>query len=318
MKYALCIIVLLGNLHWSMAQSSEPNISLTFTEKTRKEVLLQIETLTGYRTFFSEEWLPPGPISGSYTNSPLSTVFNDLFGDTSLNFYISEEGFIVLTRNTVIRDTLPPSFYKDSVLTQDTDLLPAPTVSNPYPVSEETTGTRVETVRIGKEQRGLSSQNFKLSGFVRNAETGTPIPNLALIVKESNKGTTTKADGSYEIELKAGAHILQTQAIGIESVEKRVIMFNDGRLDFNLSESVERLEEVVVESNRTQNVENVVTGVVEFEIAEIKNIPLVLGERDILKTAITLPGISSAGEGAAGYNVRGGSTDQNLILLDDA
>ena len=318
MKYGLLISILLCNLQWSRAQISEPTISLAFTEKSRKEVLLQIEELTRYRIFFSEEWLSDEAVSGSYTNSPLSTVLTDLFKDTLLNFYISEEGFVVLTRNTIIRDQLPSSFYPDSISTISADSLQIPAVSNIYPTQEELGNRRMETVRIGKEQQNLRRQNFMLSGFVRNAVTNEPIPNLALIVKKSKKGTTTKADGSYEIELAAGPHIIQTQAIGIESVEKRVIMFNNGQLNFQLSESVEKLEEVVVESNRTQNVEKVVTGVVELEIAEIKNIPLVLGERDILKTAITLPGISNAGEGASGYNVRGGGTDQNLILLDDA
>ncbi|MEM9649335.1 MAG: TonB-dependent receptor plug domain-containing protein, partial [Bacteroidota bacterium] len=122
----------------------------------------------------------------------------------------------------------------------------------------------------------------------------------------------------YEIELPTGVHIVQTQAIGIETIQKRVIMYSDGSLDFNLADSAEQLDEVVVESSRIQNVENVIAGVLELDVAEIKTIPLVLGERDILKTAITLPGITNAGEGSSGYNVRGGRTDQNLFLLDKA
>ncbi|MEM9144436.1 MAG: TonB-dependent receptor plug domain-containing protein, partial [Bacteroidota bacterium] len=125
-------------------------------------------------------------------------------------------------------------------------------------------------------------------------------------------------NGFYKITLPAGANFIQTKGIGLETQEKRVIMYNNGRLDFDLGENVEQLDEVVVEVDRKRNVEKVVTGVVEIDITEIKSIPLVLGERDILKTAITLPGISNAGEGAAGYNVRGGGTDQNLILLDNA
>ena len=74
---------------------------------------------------------------------------------------------------------------------------------------------------------------------------------------------------------------------------------------------------MVVSANINKNVEEAVTGLINLEIEQIKTIPLVLGERDILKTALTLPGVSNAGEGASGFNVRGGKTDQNLILLDD-
>src|SRR5690606_36102843 len=76
--------------------------------------------------------------------------------------------------------------------------------------------------------------------------------------------------------------------------------------------------EILLAAKSNQNVRQAITGLEQINVREIKTIPLVLGERDILKVAPTLPGISSAGEGAAGYNVRGGRADQNLILLDDA
>jgi len=87
--------------------------------------------------------------------------------------------------------------------------------------------------------------------------------------------------------------------------------------NFQLNEGIEELDEVVVQGNRDRNVEEALTGVTLIDVEKIKNIPLVLGEQDILKVAIALPGISTAGEGASGYNVRGGRTDQNLILLDN-
>lgn len=95
-------------------------------------------------------------------------------------------------------------------------------------------------------------------------------------------------------------------------------MYNDGKLNFFLSENINQLEEVTIKSKKNQNVRNVIAGITTIESEGIKNVPMVLGERDLLKIALTLPGIKTAGEGSSGFNVRGGKEDQNLILLDNA
>src|SRR5699024_3185046 len=125
-------------------------------------------------------------------------------------------------------------------------------------------------------------------------------------------------DGYYEINLPAGSYLLETSSMETKELKKRVVIYNDGKLDLALEEGFEQLGEVILATNSNRNVKQAITGVEQINVREIKTIPLVLGERDILKVATTLPGISTAGEGASGYNVRGGRADQNLILLDDA
>jgi len=300
------------------AQTEEPKISISFNETDREEVLVQIEEIAGVTIYYAQEWLGDERVTGSYQNTPLSEVLRAIFKNTVINFYFLDNGNIVLTRNTIIKDKLHSSFYRDSFNILNSDEQVSENPSFLYLEEKQDKTTNIETVRIGRERRNSRQEKFTLSGTVKNSFTGEPIQNLAIVVKNGSTGTSTDAQGFYQIELPAGVSIVQTKAIGIESVEKRVIIYNNGQLNFNLSENIEQLDEVVVESNRLKNVETVVTGVVELDVAEIKTIPLVLGERDILKTAITLPGITNAGEGAAGYNVRGGGTDQNLILLDDA
>ena len=85
-----------------------------------------------------------------------------------------------------------------------------------------------------------------------------------------------------------------------------------------MQENLELLDEVVIDADKDRNIKEAITGITQIQVKDIKTIPLVLGERDILKVATTLPGISTAGEGSAGYNVRGGKADQNLMLLDNA
>jgi len=109
-----------------------------------------------------------------------------------------------------------------------------------------------------------------------------------------------------------------TRSLSTAGTQKKIVVYNDGEVNFSLKEKFETLAEILIEADADRNVKEVIAGVTKIEVAGIKNIPLVLGERDILKVAVTLPGISNTGEGSNGYNVRGGKTDQNLILLDDA
>lgn len=315
MKFLLIIAALLLSIPVVSAQTETPQISISYENSSRQEVISQLEQTSKISFYYNEEWLGDDLVSGVYENASLSEILGDLFEQTTVNFFFLDYRIIVLTQNVVIKDTLHESFYRDSLGSSNQET----TEALPFYLAEKESGTSaIETVRIGKQQQAGTQEKFTLSGIVRNSRTGEPIQNLAIIEKKNGKGVSTDIDGRYQIALSAGPNLLQTKALGIESMEKRVIMYNDGQLDFNLEESIEQLDEVIVESNSLKNVETVVTGVVELNVAEIKTIPLVLGERDILKTAITLPGITNAGEGAAGYNVRGGGTDQNLILLDDA
>ncbi|MEO9891574.1 TonB-dependent receptor [Aurantibacter sp.] len=318
MKLVTILLLAVFSFQFSLAQSENINISVNFKNANREDVLLQIEKISDFDFYYSSTWLGAEHISGSYENTPINNVLKDIFNNTTINFYFLETNKIVLTQNVIIKDKLHTSFYQDSIITSITSTDDETSIPNFYLIPKESGSSKTETIRIGKEQRYSNQENFTLTGTVINSMNGEPIQNLAIILKDGSRGVSTNENGFYKIVLPFGQSIIQTKAIGYESTEKKIIMYNDGQLNFALAENVEQLDEVVVESNQLKNIETVVSGVVELDVAEIKTIPLVLGERDILKTAITLPGITNAGEGASGYNVRGGSTDQNLILLDDA
>lgn len=307
------LIILLISLHFSYAQTTNTEISLSFKNKELPEILTEIESKTQYKFFFEKEWFDSQKFSGEYSQTNVNDILETILGETNINFFIKGER-IILTRGSIIYDRLPEGFLetpKESKVvreTQNTDPLF-------YNDNEEQTEL-VETVLIGKEDRQTYRNSYKLSGRVIS-EKGEPISGLNILVADQNIGTVTDINGNYEIRLPKGINILETQALGVDKVKKRLIVYNDGVLNLQLEESFEELGEVLVASNARENVRSALTGVERINVANIKNIPLVLGERDILKVATTLPGITTAGEAASGYNVRGGKTDQNLILLDE-
>ena len=145
-----------------------------------------------------------------------------------------------------------------------------------------------------------------------------PIQNLIISVKKEAISTTTNSNGFYSIRLPYGEHIIETKLLGYEETITDIIVYGDGTLNMNIPEVAEALDEVVIDAKRNNNIKEATVGITQIDIVGLKTVPVVLGERDVLKVATTTPGIKTAGEGASGFNVRGGRTDQNLILLDDA
>ncbi|WP_190808885.1 carboxypeptidase-like regulatory domain-containing protein [Flagellimonas sp. S3867] len=318
MKKVFALAMLLASMQYVVAQEI-PRVSVSFTNVDVSEALYEIESKTDYKFFYLESWLEGIKVSGSFQDMQVSLILDDLFKNTILNFYISDDNKIFLLQNNQIYDSLPDDFFgKEEQLTEDEPGYEDLQDYGPLFVNtDDGTNRGLQVVKIGKENRNNRRRTFTLNGKVVNTGNGKPIADLAIIVQGKDIGTSTNANGNYSLELPVGENIIQTRGLGIQDSRTKVILYNDGTYNFQLNESFEVLDEVVVQGNLDRNVETALTGVTLIEVEKIKNIPLVLGERDILKAAITLPGITTAGEGAAGYNVRGGRTDQNLILLDN-
>ena len=142
---------------------------------------------------------------------------------------------------------------------------------------------------------------------------------VSIYFPELNSGTTTNEYGFYSITIPKGTHKIQVNYIGFTTISKSIILSEKTTKNFKLSEEAENLDEIVIESNIEKiNVRTPQMSVNKLTSKTIKQIPVVLGEADIIKSLILLPGVTSAGEGASGFNVRGGAADQNLILLDEA
>lgn len=302
-------------------QEQEAKYSFQFSEQNIVEVLGTLEEQADVVFYYDISWFSGQTFSGTFNNATLSEILEEVFKETTLNFFQYDADKIILTQNNIIYKDLPEGFFGR----EEVDSLPA--VANNIKVTSNPVFSNIEanrgneisrTVRIGKENLSDNRTTFTISGYARTVDQNQPISNLSIILNDKNSGTVTNDNGYYQLEVPAGTSIVRTSSLGIEPSTTRIVVYNDGNLNFDLAESVEFLDEVTVEANAAKNVEEAISGSTELVVEETKNIPLVLGERDVLKVATTLPGISTAGEGAAGFNVRGGSTDQNLILLDNA
>lgn len=158
-----------------------------------------------------------------------------------------------------------------------------------------------------------------ISGYIGDGSNGEKLIGASIYVRETRNGGTTNAYGFYSMTLPAGSYTMEFTFIGFQKLVKEITLDQDITLDIDLMSDSQELDEVVVLSEgENANVQNLEMSVSKLDINTIKKQPALLGEVDIIKSLQTLPGVSTIGEGASGFNVRGGNVGQNLILQDEA
>ena len=166
----------------------------------------------------------------------------------------------------------------------------------------------------------FAQQKGTVSGVVKDGESGETMVGISIYVEQLKTGTTTNEKGYYELSLPFGKHKLQVSCIGYDTEIKTIeIKSKPLKLNFSLKPDVTTLSEVqITGEKKDRNVSEMAMSVQKLDMITIKKIPALMGEVDVIKTIQLLPGVQAASEGSSGFSVRGGGTDQNLILLDNA
>lgn len=163
------------------------------------------------------------------------------------------------------------------------------------------------------------AQKYTVYGTIRDKETGETLIGATIAIKEKNIGCISNNYGFYSISLPAGKHVLIYSFLGYKPINKEIVLNKNINIDIELITDVTNISEVVINSHRkNSNISSVKMSMHEISLKQIKSIPTVTGESDILKSLQLLPGVNTSNEGTTNLSIRGGSFDQNLILLDGA
>ena len=164
-----------------------------------------------------------------------------------------------------------------------------------------------------------AQEKFTISGTLKDGKSTETLFGANVYISELKIGTNTNEYGFYSLTIPKGEYTLKISYLGFGTLEEKISVTQNIKKDFALTENNQTLEEVKVESYKKRSeIKNSEMSVNKLSIQTIKKMPAVLGEVDIIKSILQLPGVTNAGEGQSGFNVRGGSADQNLILLDEA
>ena len=173
-----------------------------------------------------------------------------------------------------------------------------------------------KTYQIGDRGSESASGKAYLSGYVRDAVTGEPVVGVSLVDNTTRSYAQSDAHGFYKILLPVGKTVLDVSGYSLEDTKVHLQVYGEGSLDVVVKEKVYALSGVVVSAENANKVRTSQMGIEKVRMDRVKNVPMVFGESDVVKIILTLPGVKSVGEASSGFNVRGGATDQNLVLFN--
>lgn len=294
--------------------TAEKLIDVDYKQATISQVVNDIEAKTAYHFYYIAASFDSLKITLQVNQKSVPSILEQCLYNTGYHYAISGQQ-IFLTRGRDVKAQLAQGFFDDKapVNTQEQNVLTFST--DEKKVVEATAENKLYQIGVSN---GTTIGNITLSGYVQNIKTGEALAGATIYDPNTKIGGNTDPFGHYVMKLPYGKHLLIIRALGMKDAQRQVMLNADGQINIEMQERITTLKEVVVSADRTINVQSAELGVTKLSIATIKNIPAVFGEADVLRVVLTLPGVQSVGEATTGFNVRGGSADQNLILLNDA
>lgn len=177
-------------------------------------------------------------------------------------------------------------------------------------------GDVLQTIRIGQKNISSAGTKSRITGRILDEETGEPLFNASIYIEELQIGAVSDINGFVSLLVEPGKYNARFEYLGYTRGKYQLEILSDGNFSINLSKSAIMMKEVVVYGDRQGNIRVKDPGLEKLSIKTIRELPMMMGERDILKVSATLPGIVSVGEGSAGLNVRGGGSDQNAFYIN--
>jgi hypothetical protein len=318
MKKLLLLLAFVVGLTTVAKTQNAVLISGKFEKITPEIFFKQIEEKTPYYFYYDVKHLDSITINIDVQNQSLQDVLKQAFQNTDIHFAVDVQNRVFITKKIPLIASLPANFFKPGTTQQREDYTHGLTVNTGINNVRKAVLADNKLYEVGNKTNTIKQGNAVVNGYVRNSKSGEPIFNASIYVDSLNRSVISNQDGYFTITLPAGAHKLNAQSIGMEDAQFNVVVYGNGTLNFEMKEHVRLLKEVVVSAQKIANVNRVQLGVERLSIESIKKVPTAFGEVDILRAVLTLPGVKTVGEASTGLNVRGGSSDQNLVLMNGA
>ncbi|MBE9465299.1 carboxypeptidase-like regulatory domain-containing protein [Dyadobacter subterraneus] len=295
---------------------AEPRITIHLDSARFNDFVKDVEKQTGYFFYYDAARFDSLTIDLDVKDQTIRTVLDQVFRGSDFTYALDAGKRVYITEGQRIITQLQPGLFNPN---SGDASEPVAYVGPDNDAQEKLLSTAESKVHeIGVKRYKIPPGNSTITGYVRSAITGEPVIGAAVFIETPSIGVSTDALGFYSLTIPRGKQKLKIKSFGMRETQRQVILYSDGKLDIEMRESVIALKEVSVKAGMDKNVVSTDMGQVKLTIKNLKQVPTVFGETDLLRTVLTLPGVKSVGENSTGLNVRGGSTDQNLILFNDA
>ncbi|MCG8579881.1 MAG: TonB-dependent receptor [Bacteroidales bacterium] len=295
------------------------NITLQEDSVVFDQIIDHLENKSDYRFFYTQNWVKDVKLNTNFLNQSVNTVIEWLAKECDLEYTIIDNTNVVFTSDYKIKTDYAKTFSnyirdKKSV-TLDSIIYDAPQKED---LTEEKINKEYLVFTIGSQSKNLYSNKATLSGKITDNESGEPLVGAVVYINDLSNGTVTNLYGHYSFSVPKGQYKVEYRSVGMKTTYRNIVIHSDGSINVEMKSKPTSLKEVTITAKTEDPVRNLRMGMDKITMKTLKQLPLGMGEADVIKTTLLLPGVQSVGEASNGFNVRGGSTDQNLILLNDA
>ena len=299
------------------AESQDNRLTFQFQQILFRDLADTIEKSIPVKIFYSDKWVDSLFLNINSDNEPLNTVFNKTISKNGLSFIITDDNKIILSKGYTIKTNFKKEYLE--YLERNQTKADTTNYARFVPKAEDLQiNDEYKVFKIGNPSNQTDNGRAILSGTITKPSTGEAVTGVVVYVGKLKVGAVTNNVGYYSIELPKGQYRIEYRMVGMRSTIRNVIIYSNGILNVDMYENTNQLNEVIVSANRENIVRNAKMGIEKINVKMLKQIPMGMGEVDLFKSSLLLPGVQSVSEASSGYNIRGGSADQNLILLNSA
>jgi hypothetical protein len=310
----ICFLVLASSQMKAQIDTSQ-KISLSLNNASIHELVKSIEAQSEYRFYFDTAQLPKQNYTIQITKASLPQIIATYLTPLKIYANIDKEGTVFLSNTALLNLTLPDTYFTGAQ--KNTTAVNNNFIEPDEPMNAQEALADNKIYEIG--DKALSGANIiTMAGYIKDIRTGEPVAGASIYIDKPRIGVSSDQTGYYAISLPRGKHILNVQSLGIRDIKRQIVLYSDGKMNIEATGSIMSLKKVTISAQKISNVRGTIMGVQKLDIKTVKQVPVVFGEADILRVVTTLPGVKTVGEASTGLNVRGGSSDQNLILFNDA
>jgi len=315
MQRLIPIFILLLSVTDLCGQTADFTFSGEYDQVSLDRFVESLEERSGLVFFYRPEWTSGVIITAKGEGLSLAEVLDQHLEPHGLKWYMDGGGNVFILKNSMIllEDVMAADQVRE-VSDPETEVSNE-TMTKTY-FGREREVEKTESVVIGRSTDAAQGSMVKLFGTIRDQVSGEALLGATLYFPETETGIITDQYGQYQVVLPAGIHQISAHNLGMKVKQYELAIYTDGRLDIAMENEIIPINEVVISTERYQNVSGIQMGHSRLDLQTIKEIPLVMGEKDVIKVAQLLPGVQSVGEGSSGLNVRGSSADQNMFYID--
>ena len=311
------IILLFLALETTVFLGQDNNITVHRDSASFRNIISELQNQIKIRFYYSPEWTKGKLISLNAENKSIEYILQQIAKQTGLG-YIMSGSDVIFTKGQNIKTN-----FRDEYLNYKLQQKIA-TDTTKYSLAKQEEkkineiNPEYKLMKIGNSTSNPANPNATLHGYIRNIETGEPLIGVIIYFEKLKKGDVTNNYGFYSITIPKGQYRIEFRNVGLRTTYRNIDIESDGELDIEMKIQLTALNEVLVTAKSDDKMRNISMGVEKITYKAMMQLPTGMGEPDLIKSTLLLPGVQSTGEAASGFNVRGGSADQNLFLLNGA